>query len=410
MEDHDRDELKMQAVRIGLPIPKGITPTITLEKSELLLLNYFIRVQVFAQEGVYTASDGARLQFMLVDVPFLVGTQAESMNTIKSPTPSLASPKIKKSPLPFLTTPTLSVASSPSLASPKISEASPTPVASPRTPTESLESSKSSNTDKPKSPTVSQQSSLASPRSSGTFVPPSNSAVNSYLPKASLVTSAYAGRGEMVSKATSGNTDALALSPRSSYRQLDRNSILTASSGNSHSSGSTANSKKKAKGGLFRNSSMGDTPSEDGKKKKTFFSSFRSYSKRKSNSTLSLEAPSVNDLTTTTENNEMEDQATLSVTNQSNEKVTDIYPDEIPKEAPIKASTQAPTGVFNMFPDDDSDEEDIVEIKKGIPAKERVFNMFPDSDDSDEDDENGKECSLSIKDNPKAADIRELAF
>ncbi|KAI9249060.1 hypothetical protein EDC94DRAFT_495213, partial [Helicostylum pulchrum] len=84
---------KVQTVRIGLPIPKQTIPTISLEKSQLLSVSYFIRVQVFAQEGIYTTSEGIKSQFMMVDIPFIIGTLTTSSRTpMSSPVSSSLSP------------------------------------------------------------------------------------------------------------------------------------------------------------------------------------------------------------------------------------------------------------------------------------------------------------------------------
>lgn len=84
---------KVQTVRIGLPIPKQTIPTISLEKSQLLAVSYFIRVQVFAQEGIYTTSEGIKSQFMMVDIPFIIGTLTTLSGTpMSSPVFSSLSP------------------------------------------------------------------------------------------------------------------------------------------------------------------------------------------------------------------------------------------------------------------------------------------------------------------------------
>ncbi|KAI9484013.1 MAG: hypothetical protein EXX96DRAFT_560483, partial [Benjaminiella poitrasii] len=93
---------KVQTVRIGIPIPRGTTPTINFEQSQLLSIKYYIRVQVFAQEGIYTTADGKKTQFMMVDLPFVIGTlstpslypssSSPTSSSISLPMPSHASP------------------------------------------------------------------------------------------------------------------------------------------------------------------------------------------------------------------------------------------------------------------------------------------------------------------------------
>ncbi|CAO3616532.1 unnamed protein product [Mucor fragilis] len=85
-DNNSGNNQKVQTVRVGLPIPRGTMPTILLEQSQLLSVSYFIRVQVFAQEGVYTTSEGTKSQFMTVDLPFVVGTLASTDSNAASPT------------------------------------------------------------------------------------------------------------------------------------------------------------------------------------------------------------------------------------------------------------------------------------------------------------------------------------
>ncbi|KAI8990815.1 hypothetical protein BDF20DRAFT_908661 [Mycotypha africana] len=77
-----------QTVHAYLPIPKGTTPTITFEKSQLMSVSYFIRIQVFAQEGTYTTPNGKKSQFMSIDLPFIIGTLPSPATCTVSGSPS----------------------------------------------------------------------------------------------------------------------------------------------------------------------------------------------------------------------------------------------------------------------------------------------------------------------------------
>lgn len=87
--DPDQNK-KVQTLRIKFPIPKGITPTISFESSQLLSITYFIRVQAFAQEGVYTNLEGAKSQFMMLELPLTVCTKStppdSNLSPVSSPT------------------------------------------------------------------------------------------------------------------------------------------------------------------------------------------------------------------------------------------------------------------------------------------------------------------------------------
>jgi hypothetical protein len=82
---------KVQTLRIKFPIPKAITPNVSFESSQLLCLSYFIRVQAFAQEGIYTTSEGAKSQFMVLEVPLVICTKSTphgstNLSPVSSPT------------------------------------------------------------------------------------------------------------------------------------------------------------------------------------------------------------------------------------------------------------------------------------------------------------------------------------
>ncbi|KAI8334523.1 hypothetical protein EDC96DRAFT_412905, partial [Choanephora cucurbitarum] len=137
---------KFQTVRVGLPVPKGTTPTVTFEQSQLLSISYFVRVQVLAQEGVYITPDGKASQFMVVDIPFSVGTlttpqAGNSSSSSSSPinTP-ITSPVL--SPVSPKTSP-LSVSSPKETSSPTLSKATSSPT-SPKTYIQSLPTSPNS--------------------------------------------------------------------------------------------------------------------------------------------------------------------------------------------------------------------------------------------------------------------------
>lgn len=88
--DEQNKNTKVQTVRVSIPIPRGTLPTITFESSQLLNVNYFIRVQVFAQEGIYTTSEGKKSQFMMLDVPFIIGTHSRPENHVPVSSPTLS--------------------------------------------------------------------------------------------------------------------------------------------------------------------------------------------------------------------------------------------------------------------------------------------------------------------------------
>jgi hypothetical protein len=84
------DAMSVQMMYIGLPIPKHILPTITLESSPLMSVSYFVRVHVYAQNGIYQpiGKDGQLLDAMMVDLPFTIGT----IQNNHASTPSLLPP------------------------------------------------------------------------------------------------------------------------------------------------------------------------------------------------------------------------------------------------------------------------------------------------------------------------------
>ncbi|KAI8087850.1 uncharacterized protein B0P05DRAFT_584555 [Gilbertella persicaria] len=292
---------KMQVIRVGLPIPKGTMPTITFEQSQLISVSYFIRVQIFAQEGVYTTSEGKKSQFMMVDLPFIVGT---------------------------LTTPSFTTSSSSS--SPVI-----TPLSSPGQTYNSL-----------------------------------SSVLNTHQPNMQPSFDSYSSSGKSITDPTSPTLGSV--SPEST-KKSPRGSIS----------------------GIFRKSSTGgasvssgQSSSDNEKKKKSVFSTLKLYSRSKKQT--EEPQPEVNPTVIMTPKNEQR-----GVFNLFDDNITDDELDDNKKNVPPTPAivpqpeqpTKQPAKVFNMFPDDDSDEEE----QKQEPIKEpesqaRVFNMFPD-DDSDEEGE-----------------------
>ncbi|KAI8888514.1 hypothetical protein K501DRAFT_282798, partial [Backusella circina FSU 941] len=90
------DAMCVQKIYIGLPIPKHVLPTITLESSQLISVSYLVRVQVYAQRGIYQpigAQSDDLLEFMVVDLPFTIGTIQNSpiATPLLPPSPSSAS-------------------------------------------------------------------------------------------------------------------------------------------------------------------------------------------------------------------------------------------------------------------------------------------------------------------------------
>ncbi|KAL7322180.1 hypothetical protein PS15p_211836 [Mucor circinelloides] len=213
---------KVQTVRVGLPIPRGTMPTVSLEQSQLLSVSYFIRVQVFAQEGVYTTSEGTKSQFMTVDLPFVIGTLASPDNNTSSPTLSNNN------------------ASSPTLTNRSVSPTT-SPMSSPRS-------------------TYTSLSSIFTPQQQTAVSPQLQS--QSRQPQQSSDTGSTNERTTEVSDTTSIST---------SSNQLETSNSI--------------NRKSKIMGNMFRKSSTGSsvstTSSEEKKKKKGVFSTLRLYSSKK---------------------------------------------------------------------------------------------------------------------------------
>lgn len=307
--ENDENNQHVQTVRAGLPIPKGTMPTISLDQSELLSVSYFIRVQIFAQEGIYTTAQGIRSQFMMVDIPFIIGTlstpTSPSTTAVSSPRTSMTSPRMTS---PMITSP--------------IRQASPRQQISLR-----QQVSPSS------SPHATHN---ASPASSRTATP-----VSSPRPVASLLTSAF------TAPVIPTNTVSLT--------SLDTESITEKTT--------------KMMSGIFRKSSSGSAVStEDVKKKRGMFSTLRLYGRNKSKQ---------EEITPTVVMTPKEE-AEGTVTNEEAEIL------EEPEEPKKSEGT-----VFQLFDDSDSEDEKAVPQKAAVSGG-GVFNMFPDSDDEDDENDFGQ--------------------
>jgi hypothetical protein len=79
--DTEDDNQRAQAAHARILIPSYIMPTITLEQSRLLGIRYFIQVKILENDGIYTTVDGKHLQYMMVDLPFTVGTLRTPSNS-----------------------------------------------------------------------------------------------------------------------------------------------------------------------------------------------------------------------------------------------------------------------------------------------------------------------------------------
>lgn len=322
-------------------------PTISLEQSELLSVSYFIRVQIFAQEGTYTTAQGTRSQFMMVDIPFIIGTltvpTSPSSTTLSSPRTSMTSPRITS---PMLTSPRTNVTSTRQPVSPR-QQAQPVP---PRQPS-------------PPNPTG------TSPTSSRTVTP-----VSSPRPVASLLTSSF-------------TAPVIPINSNVSLTVVDKDKDTD----------SIAEKKTNIISGVFRKSSSGSTvSSEEGKKKRGMFSTLRLYGRNKSKQ---------EEITPTVVMTPKQATAGDAVTNEDSQIMVVEQKEEEVVEETKKWSEQR---VFKMFDDSDSEEDaeqtaaqtaaQTAQSPKTPPLPPRpkptspttgggVFNMFPDSDDDDEEDE-----------------------
>lgn len=340
--ENDENNQHVQTVRVGLPIPKGTMPTISLDQSELLSVSYFIRVQIFAQEGIYTTAQGTRSQFMMVDIPFIIGTLATST----SPTTTAVSSPRTSVTSPMITSPR-------AIASPRaipLAATSPRPTAAVILPIFSPKINYSAQT----SPTPSSRT--ATPISSPRLV-------------ASLLTSSFT--------APVIPTTTVSLTPIASP-VLDKSSL--------QNTGSIVEKKSKIMGSIFRKSSSGSSISTDEvKKKRSMFSTLRLYGRNKSKQ--EEITPTV---VMTPKKEEADD---ITVTNQETATLfSDLH------ETRKNSDQNSTQKVFKMFDDSDSDEEQVQEPEK-TAATGGVFNMFPDSDDDEDEDEDevtGKEADSVI--------------
>ncbi|CEG72106.1 hypothetical protein RMATCC62417_07719 [Rhizopus microsporus] len=90
-----------QTVEIKLQIPKDAVPTIAMEQSKIMAVNYYIRALVYAHEGTYISQDLQESQFMSAELPFIIGT-------LKEPPAALSSPPISPQTSPALSAKSLS--------------------------------------------------------------------------------------------------------------------------------------------------------------------------------------------------------------------------------------------------------------------------------------------------------------
>ncbi|KAG2211964.1 hypothetical protein INT47_004651, partial [Mucor saturninus] len=341
-ENNDNNQ-HVQTVRAGLPIPKGTMPTISLEQSELLSVSYFIRVQIFAQEGTYTTAQGTRSQFMMVDIPFIIGTltapNSPTSTAISSPRASMTSPRITS---PMITSPRANITSP---RQPQTQAASPRQQPQPVSPRQ-----------------VSPPPTNISPASSRTVTP-----VSSPRPVASLLTSSF-------------TAPVIPTNSSASLTVVDKDKDTD----------SIAEKKNKIMSGVFRKSSSGSTvSSEEVKKKRGMFSTLRLYGRNKSKQ---------EEITPTVVMTPKQAIAGDTVTNDESQiMIVEQKEDEVVEETK-KWSEQR---VFKMFDDSDSEDEEAVAIKtpplpprpsepaaavSPPPPAGGVFNMFPDSDDDDEEE------------------------
>ncbi|KAI9262702.1 hypothetical protein BY458DRAFT_515155 [Sporodiniella umbellata] len=66
-----------QTAQVMLHIPKETVPTISIEQSRLMSVTYFIRILVYAHEGVYVSLDYQESQYLSAEIPFTIGTIKE---------------------------------------------------------------------------------------------------------------------------------------------------------------------------------------------------------------------------------------------------------------------------------------------------------------------------------------------
>lgn len=364
----------MQTIRVALPIPKGTTPTITLEKSGLLSIAYYVRVQVFAQEGVYTTPDGTKSQFMLVDVPFVVGTLTTPLESPKStPTTPISSPKSFKMPIyADINTEYLS-----------------------RVTSSGSHNSFGMNSSSPPYPSTLTSSFFGVVPTFSTSATSNSRTNQSSTPITSPVLTNKSNENDSVASGGSTNGDG----------------------GTTTSVATLIDNKKGGRmmGGMFRKSSSGSNVSAENNKKtkkKNVFSSFKLYGRSNSGSNGSAKSKTPEEekdnITVTDKNNteeriedqqkeenniQIEDQATLCVSNEGG-GVFDIFSgdDDDSFDEPKTGQEKSPEveRVFKMFPDDDDDEEEeqveVEELKKPETGR-GVFQLFPDSDDDDDEEE-----------------------
>lgn len=343
--DTNNNSQKVQTIRVGLPIPRGTMPTISLEQSQLLAISYFIRVQVFAQEGVYTTSDGKRSQFMMVDLPFIVGTLSTPSNSSNSPaTTPMSSPKstssnaILYSNTPTSPPPTLyqhPARTSPRISSPPISSL---PISSP-----------------PISSTPISSPPISSPPLVSTSSPQSTLSSNTGNERKSLI-------GGMFRKSSTGSQTS------DKKRSGKKKSVFSSLR-------------------LYKSRKKNDQQEDD------------TLSVKQEDDALSVEQessevvlPPVDDNSTAvTVGGVFDIFARDDIDDFEEDPELQVEKQPVPAFSEMKKEESR---VFKMFPDDDDDESDyepeVVQesISKRINRKEAVFKMFPEEADEDDDDSN----------------------
>lgn len=370
-DNNSGNNQKVQTVRVGLPIPRGTMPTILLEQSQLLSVSYFIRVQVFAQEGVYTTSEGTKSQFMTVDLPFVVGTLASTDSNAASPTL------------------TNNNASSPTLTNRSVSPST-SPMSSPRS-------------------TYTSLSSIFTPQQQQQQQQRQQQNVSPQLQPQPLQQQQSFDTGSTNEKTTEGS---------------DTASISTSS--NQLETSNSINRKSKIMGNIFRKSSTGSSVStgsnEEKKKKKGVFSTLRLYSSKK-NSDQSNEQAETESVGSQKEDQQQQVSPAVVMTAKHNEPdpsqqqqqqggIFDIFAgddvdddDDIPRnhsKIEQKNSTQDHDDGTTVISSESTPpslpprpvQEPTTTPPPALAGGQGRFQMFPDDDDSDDEEEEQTEQTI----------------
>lgn len=380
-ESNANNNEKVQTVRIGLPIPKQTIPTISLEKSQLLSVSYFIRVQVFAQEGIYTTSEGIKSQFMMVDIPFIIGTLTTSSGTpISSPVSSSLSP-----------------ISSPIISSPQSTL---------------LRNSSNSGNSIKTSPLLSTAGSLLTSSFSTAVTP---------KPSTSTSTSASMSITPVASPELNKSTVS-SIEPTKKSRIMS-GMFRKTSSGSSHS----ANDEKKKKN-VFSTLRLYGRNNKEVSPAVTMTQADREEAEVNKDQaiveTTNQDAGIFNIFGDDTSDCEQ----TVSVTPVVNEKVFKMFNDsdsEDDEEELVVEENKESANVFNMFPDSESDDDDTKIQVLGDHQSElmsstetnmsasnlrllstHVFRMFDESDSDEEEEDQVNNLSISVQNNISCLDER----